>query len=205
MNIVKCIGTILSLVAVNVSSATTPCGVRARGATFAHYAPSFSYVAPLVTYYPPAAPVAYSASYGLSSEGLEIVKMLLERDAAREAKYEAILQKMIENGGPIPAKTPAKHPGLAVLTNRCAECHGEASGKKGGGFVFLKGGMFVDDEKGENLAKVLDALDPFGPKAKDGRSYMPPKSHEPVPDREAMAVNSFLNRLPPPDTAKLPK
>jgi mono/diheme cytochrome c family protein len=175
------------------------CYARGR----AYYAP---YVAPLVTYYPPtpAAYVpAYSASYGLSPEGLEILKMVLERDAQREAKYDLLLQKMLENGMGFPKAAAPKHLGLTVLNNACASCHDSARVKPKGDFGFLKSGVFVDE--GDNLPKVLDAIDVFGPKAKDGRAFMPPSGHPALKDRDAMAVNSYLNRLPPPEKIAAPK
>jgi mono/diheme cytochrome c family protein len=176
------------------------------------YAPTnyyVPYVAPLVTYYPPTPASyvpAYSQSYGLSEEGVRLFDKLLEReaqrearDAAREAKYDLLLQKALEGGILAPAKTVSRHPGLAVLNNACAVCHDSARGKPKGDFGFLKGGVFVDE--GDNLARVLDSIDLFGPKAKGGRAHMPPAPHEPLKDRDSLAINSYLNRLPPPEAA----
>jgi hypothetical protein len=180
----------------------------AAGRTYYAPAASYSYApvsyAPAVSYYPQYVPT-YSVSYGsqTSPETVELFRLFVQREEAREIRdreREALFHKILEGGGslPPPAKAPSKHPGLSTLMAKCADCH---AGAKKGDITFLNASGFIDE--GDNLARVLDAIDPFGSKAKGGVAHMPPKDK--LTDREALAATSFLNRLPPPDTAKAPK
>ena len=201
---IRFVASLIMLAALAVTSEGSGCRTAA-GRTY--YAQAAVY-APAVSYYTPYAVPTYSVSYGsqTSPETVELLRLIFERDAARDlrdkerdAQLQALLQRAIEGGMlPAPAKTPAKHPGLSFLAKNCAECHDARGGKGKGDITFLNGGNFVDE--GDNLARVLDSIDPFGPKAKDGKAHMPPKSK--MSSEETLAITSFLNRLPPPASAK---
>lgn len=193
----------LLLYATGTPPSYTPCYTpRDRGYS---YAPAISYYTP---YYVPTYTVQYGAQ--TSPETVELFRLFVGREEARDVRdkadrdeLRALLQRVLESGiSPPPAKAPvSKHPGLATMVKHCSECHDASHGKGKGDIVFLRGGAFIDE--GENLPRVLDAIDPFSPKSKDGKAHMPPKTK--MSPEETMAVTSYLNRLPPPDTAKAPK
>lgn len=207
---IRFVSSTITLLAVTLTCEGSGCRTAA-GRSYG-YAPAASYsyapahYAPAVSYYPSYVPT-YSVSYGsqTSPETVELFRLFVQREEAREirdrerdAKMEALFQRILDGSGGLapPAKSPmSKHPGLSTLMAKCADCHG--GGSKKGDITFLNSGGFIDE--GDNLARVLDAIDPWGSKAKGGVAHMPPK--EKLTDKEALAVTSYLNRLPPPDSA----
>jgi mono/diheme cytochrome c family protein len=190
----------------NIRARSASCHVPYVASTYV--APTY---APAVSYYAPVATPLYYASYGSSPETLEIVKLLLAReearearDSARELKYEAILQRLLEGGGgsgPLPLRDALKppHPGQLVMGTKCASCHTEGVGGKFSGVALFKGGVFLDTQ--ENIDKVMTQLELH--RATKGSKGMPKGAS--LSDTEYLEIMRYSMLKPAPTKEIEPK
>lgn len=127
----------------------------------------------------------------------EVIKVERERNAA--------LQALISSGAPIPpelkaAMMPApKHPGLALVLDTCAKCHGKAGGAAdGGGKVMWDGDVFIGT--GEQLNKCRDRIE---------NGSMPPRAKwdwdKKGPALSGLTRMKIAGAVPPDVKAELPK